>query len=170
MSRMGPLGHIAVSIIIGRQKAKGAWAEFVWRAVAALPGVPETAPWTIIDSSDDCTRFYGGSAQIDLYRSDVSGYRENLARGTALLWVMLRPTGRETSPYEISAVTAEPSLGEALAENASDLVDTVPMPEAVRSVIAEFVAENCMENAQVIARDRSSQEATARSKTWDSRK
>jgi Protein of unknown function (DUF3305) len=164
MSRAEPLGRIAISIIIERRKAKGGWAEFVWRTIAALPGVPDADPWTVVNSDGDCTHFYGGPAQIDLYRSDVSGYRDNLARSPALLWVMLRPSGREP-PYEISVVTAEPGEGESFAESAGDLVDTVPMPETVRSAIVAFVDENHVGNAHAAARDKSSWGWTAGSKS-----
>ena len=113
VSRAPPLVRIPVGVVIERRKAKSPWVDFVWRPVAVLPGVPDAAPWTALDGDADRTNFYGGAAEIELYRSDTSGYRDNLATGAALLWVVLRPTGLEP-PYEIAAVTAEPSEGEAL--------------------------------------------------------
>jgi hypothetical protein len=106
--------------------------------------------------------FYGGAAEIELHHSDTAGYCQNLATATALLWVALRPTGHEP-PYEIAAVTAEPSEGEAFTENATDIVETVPMPEPVRAVIAEFVAEYHAEHPFVKReRDRADPEVMAR--------
>ena len=146
MSRIEPLGRIKVGIVVERRRANSAWADFIWRPVSALPGVPDAAPGTVIESDAECTRFYGGVAQIELYRADVPGYRENLIGGCPLLWVVLRPSGREP-PYEVAAVTAEPSEGEAFAENATDIVDTVPMPVPVRTAIAEFVAAQEVEHS-----------------------
>jgi Protein of unknown function (DUF3305) len=148
MSLNEPLISIPIGVVIERRKAKGAWADFVWRPAAVLPGVPDAAPWTKLDSDSECTRFYAGSARIELHRSDVSGYRDNLRSGAALLWVVLQPSGRER-PYTIAAVTAEPSQGEAYSESAINLVDTVPMPAPVRAIIAQFVTEHCAEQPLV---------------------
>jgi hypothetical protein len=162
LSRAQPLASIPVGVVVERRKAKSQWADFVWRPVAVLPGVPDAAPWTALDGDIDRMNFYGGDAEIELYRSDASGYRDNLATGAALLWVALRPTGHEP-PYEIAAVTAEPSEGEAYTESATDIVETVPMPEPVRAAIAEFVAEHHIEHPFVRRkRDRADPEAMAR--------
>lgn len=162
MSLTKPLISIPIGVVIERRKAKSPWVDLVWRPVAVLPGVPDATPWTELDGDADRMNFYGGAAEIELYRSDASGYHDNLATGEALLWVVLRPTGLEP-PYEIAAVTAEPSEGEASAESVTDLVESVPMPEPVRAVIAEFVAEHHVEHQFVKRkRDRANPEAMAR--------
>lgn len=162
MTRPQPVISIPVGVVVERRKAKSAWADFVWRPVAVLPGVPDTAPWSMLDSNADSTNFYGGAAEIGLFRSDTSGYRDNLAAGAALLWVVLRPTGREP-PYEIVAVTAEPSEGEAWTESTADLIETVPMPEPVRAIVADFVAGHGNDRPFIKReRDRPDPEAMAR--------
>ena len=148
MSLIEPLISIPIGVVVEQRAAKGAWADFVWRPAAALPGAPDAALWTELDSDSECTRFYAGPARIELHRSDVSGYRDNLRSGAALLWVVLQPSGREP-PYTIAAVTAEPSEGEAYSESAINLVDTVPMPGPVRAIIAQFVTEHCVEQPLV---------------------
>ena len=162
MSRIQPLIRIPIGVVVERRRAKSAWADFIWRPVAVLPGIPHAAPWTELESAADRTHYYGGAAEIELNRADASGYRDNLATGAGLLWVALRSTGVEP-PYKIAAVTAEPSEGEALTENAGDIVDTVPMPELVRAVIFEFVAVHYVEHPFVKRqRDRADPEAMAR--------
>ena len=161
MSHMEPLLTIAVGVVVERRKAKSPWADFVWRPVAVLPGVPDAAPWTALDGDADCANFYGGAAAIALHRSDTSGYRDNLACSAPSLWVVLRPTGREP-PYEIAAVTADPGEGEAFTESAADIVETVPMPEQVRTALADFVAWHHVEHPFVKRkRDRADPEAMA---------
>jgi hypothetical protein len=170
MSRVEPLVRIPVGVVVERRKAKSPWVDFVWSPVAVLPGVPDAAPWTALDGDAECTRFYGGSAAIALYRADASGYRDNLATGAALLWVVLRPSDLDP-PYEIAAVTAEPSEGEAFTESATNLVETVPMPEAVRATVADFVAEHHVEQPFVKRkRDRADPEAMARRKSSKDRR
>jgi hypothetical protein len=170
VSRVLPLVTVPVGIVIERRRSKSPWVEFVWRPVAVLPGVPDVAPWTALDGDADRVNFYGGTATIALHRSDTSGYLANLATGAALLWVVLRPTGLEP-PYEIAAVTAEPGEGEALTESATDLVETVPMPEPVRAAVADFVAEHHVEHPFVKRkRDRADPEAMGRHASSKERK
>jgi hypothetical protein len=60
-------------------------------------------------------------------------------------------------------VTAEPSEGETFTESATDIVETLPMPEPVRVAIAAFVAEHYVEHPFVRRnRDRANPEAMAR--------
>lgn len=170
MSRTPPLVRISVGVVIERRKAKSPWVDFIWRPVAVLPGVPNAAPWTALDGDAERMSFYGGAAEIELYRSDAFGYRDNLATGAAQLWVVLRPTGLDP-PYEFVAVTAEPSEGEAFTGSATDLVEAVPMPDPVRSAIADFVTEHHVDHSFIKRqRDRADPEAMARRITSKDRK
>jgi hypothetical protein len=142
MSRIEPLVRVPVGIIVERRRATTAWAEFVWRPSAVLPGVPDTPPWTMLETEADRTAFYVGVVEILLYRTDSAGYRDNLCDDAPLLWVALQPTGDAGRPYEISAATADPGEGEAYSENAGNLVEALPMPDAIRNIVARFVAEH----------------------------
>jgi len=162
MSRAQPLERIAVGVVAERRKATSPWADFIWRPVAALPGVPEAAPWTALEGDAESTNLYVGPAELELYRSEVGSYSENLATGVPKLWIVLRPTGSEP-PYEAVAVTADPSEGEAYTASPDDLVDAVPMPEPIVAAVAAFVAEHHVEHRFVKRqRDRADPEALAR--------
>ena len=146
MSRPPPLASTVVGVVVERRKAKSQWVDYVWRPVAALPGVPEALPWTMLDGDDEAARFYAGPAEVGLYRTDTAQYRDNLASGNPGLWVVLRPTDAEP-PFQIVAVTADPSEGEAFTESGTDLVEPVPMPEPVRTMVEAFIAEHHVEQA-----------------------
>ena len=170
MSRVAPLLRIPVGVVVERRKATSPWIDYVWRPVAVLPGVPEAAPWTALDGDAVRTNFYGGAAVIELYRSDTAGYRDNLATGAAQLWVALRPTGGDP-PFAVAAVTADPSEGEGFCESTTDVIESVPMPEPVRAVIADFVAAHHVEHPFVKrTRDRADPEAMARQPPGKDRK
>jgi len=77
---------------------------------------------------------------IELYRTETANYRDNLASGAPLLWVVLRPVPAEPG-LQLLAVIADPAEGEALTGAGTDLVDTVPMPDSIRDTVAAFVAE-----------------------------
>ncbi len=153
---------IAVGVVVERRKAQSPWVDFTWKPVTALAGLPEASPWTTLSQDGDGTTFYAGGAEIELYRTETTNYRDNLGSGAPMLWVALRPTGVEP-PYEIFAVTADPAEGEAWTEAGGDLVDVVPMPEAVRLAIDAFVAEHHVEQPfHKRERDRADPEALAR--------
>ena len=156
------LAKIAVGVVVERRKAQSQWIDFTWRPVTVLVGVPEASPWTMLSEDGAGATFYAGAGEIALYRTETANYRDNLASGAPMLWVALRPTGVEP-PYEVFAVTADPSEGEAWTEPGSDLVDVVPMPEPVTAAIVAFVAEHHVEQPFVKRkRDRADPEALAR--------
>jgi hypothetical protein len=154
--------RIAVGVVVERVEAQSQWVDFLWKPATVLAGLPDVAPWTVLNADSERMAFYAGPAEIDLYRTETGNYRNNLASGAPMLWVALRPTGVEP-PYDILAVTADPAEGEALTEAGNDLVDVVPMPAAVREVIEAFVAEHHVERPfYKRERDRADPEALAR--------
>jgi hypothetical protein len=167
VSRSAPDHRIAVGVVVERRKATSPWIEFVWRAVAVLPGAPDTAPWTRLGGDDDgsedgAARFFLDAAEIALFRGDTARYRDNLASGAPSVWVVLRPTDAEP-PLALALVTADPSEGEARTEAGNDLVEAVAMPASVCEAVAAFVAEHHVEQTFFKRkRDRSNPEALAR--------
>jgi Protein of unknown function (DUF3305) len=157
-----PPAKIPVGVVVERRKAQSPWIDFTWKPVTALPGLADALPWTVLAQDGDTTTFYVGGAEIELYRTETSNYRNNLATGAPMLWVALRPTGVEP-PYELFAVTADPAEGEAWTEAGTDLVDVVPMPESVHAAIDAFIAEHHVEQPfHKRERDRADPEALAR--------
>jgi hypothetical protein len=135
------LARIAVGIVVERRKARSQWIDAVWRPVAALPGLPDVAPWSRLAGDGEAEQFYAGGAEVELFRSDVPRYVENLGSGAPALWVVLRPTGGDP-PYRLLGVTANPSEGESFSESGADMVETVAMPQSVAAALAAFVAEH----------------------------
>jgi hypothetical protein len=157
-----PPAQIPVGVVVERRKSANRWIDFTWRAVSVLPGWPEAAPWTVLEEAGGATIFYAGPATIALYRDETANYIHNLTSPRPLLWVRLRATGGG-SGYEVVAVTADPSEGEAFTEAGDDLVETVAMPEPVRAAVQSFVAEHHVERPfQKRKRDRADPEALSR--------
>ena len=141
--RSTALATIVVGVVVERRKASSPWLDFLWRPVSVLAGTPSAVPWTRIGEDGNATMFYAGAAAIELYRTETANYRQNLASGTPMLWVVLRPTlSNAASPaFDILTVTADPSEGEALTDAGNDLVATVPMPVSIIETIDGFIAE-----------------------------
>jgi len=135
------LARIPVGVVVERRKATSPWLDFVWQPSAVLPGVPAAEPWTPLGPVGDTTSFFAGTATLELYRTETANYIDNLSLATPLLWVVLRPTDRQP-PYDVVAVTADPAEGEAFTEAGNDVVETVPMPAAIREAVEAFIAEH----------------------------
>ena len=162
MTPVVPLLRIPVGIVVERRKASSRWADLIWRPVSVLAGLPDAAPWTILATEGETVTFYAGAAEIELYRSDTDNYRRNLESGMPSVWVALQATSNDP-PYEIAAVTADPAEAEGLTELAQAIVEAVTMPEALRDVVAAFVAEHHVERIfEKRTRDRANPEALAR--------
>ena len=153
MSAARPQGSIPVGVVVERRNAASPWLDTVWRSVSLLSGMPEAAPWTMLSASEDVATFYVGTVRLALYEAETEHYRNNLATDTPSVWVALRPTGA-VPPYELCAVTANPSEGEAFTQAGDDLVDAVPMPPPLRRLIEAFVAEHHVEPQPTHRRNR----------------
>ena len=157
-----PLLKIPVGVVVERSKSASQWTDYFWRPVAVLAGAPATAPWTRLAGNEERVSFYAGRADVALYATETTAYRDNIATGAPSLWVVLRPTETDP-PYELFTVTADPSEGEAMTEAGSNLVEPVPMPEPIRAAIEAFVAEHHREHVfEKRKRDRANPEALAR--------
>jgi hypothetical protein len=141
-----PLQTITVGVVVERSKSASPWSDFLWRPVSALSGAPATPPWTKLSDDGERATFFAGVADIELHRTETENYRGNVMSGAPLLWVVLRPSEAQM-PYDLMMVTADPAEGEAMTEAGNDLVETVPMPEAIRQAVADFVAEHHVERA-----------------------
>lgn len=147
--------RIPVGVVVERRKAASPWLDFLYRPVSVLAGVPAAPPWTAIQAAGDLTTFYAGEAVIELHRTETANYRNNLASGTPLLWIVLRPGSGEVA-YDLLVVTADPAEGEALTGAGNDLVESVPMPSSVIEIVENFIAEHHVEQEFFKrARDRS---------------
>lgn len=132
--------HIPLGIVVERRKAQSKWIDYVWRPVTALVGLPDAEPWTMLKQDDESSViFYAGAVPLELFATETAFYRDNLATGKPLLWVVLRPS-QGAAPYELFKVTADPYEGEALTEIGTDLIETVAMPETIVVQIADFIA------------------------------
>jgi hypothetical protein len=140
------LERICVGVVVERRKAKSPWVDFLYRPVSVLEGVPAAPAWTLIGAEGDLTTFYAGDAVIELHRTETANYRDNLASGAPLLWVILRPGSGEIG-LDLLFVTADPAEGEALTGAGNDLVESVPMPVSIRQLVANFIAEHHVEQS-----------------------
>lgn len=129
---------IAVGVIVEKRKAASAWIDHTWSPVAVLPGLPEAASMTLIETLPDGERYYLGAARVTLASVDTANYRDNMMSGAPKLWVAMREDHPEAG-LVLVAVTADPAEGEAHTETGTNIVDTVPMVPEIAHFVAQFV-------------------------------
>jgi hypothetical protein len=154
------LARIPVGVVVERRKAESTWADFLYRPVSVLEGVPAAAPWTQIGVQGDLTIYYAGEAAIELHRTETANYSDNLASGAPRLWVILRPGLGEVG-LDLLLVTADPAEGEALTGAGNDLIESVPMPGSIRRIVENFIAEHHVDQS-FFKRERSKSRPSAR--------
>lgn len=137
------LVQIPLGVLVSRRTAESPWIDYIWQPAAVLVGQAETQPWTKLSEDGEVVTFYAGDAVLELFRGETGNYRDNLA-GDNSLWVILRPASGDF-PYEIAKVTADPTEAEAYAGAGDNIVDMLPMPEALRELVEGFVAEHHVE-------------------------
>ena len=81
---MSAPNRMAVGVVVERRKAASQWIDYVWQPVSVLPGRPEAEPWTVLSQEAERTIFYAGTTTIELYPTETTNYRDNLASGNAL--------------------------------------------------------------------------------------
>jgi len=162
LSVAAPLQTIAVGVVVERRKGVTQWSDFVWRPVSVLVGAPDSQPWTKLSDDGERATFFAGTAEIELYRTETPYYRENLASSSPALWVALHATEGEP-PFTLATVTADPAEGESLTETATNIIEQVPMPDAIQQIVGAFVAEHLIKQPFVKRkRDRADPEALGR--------
>jgi hypothetical protein len=159
--RSTALVHIPVGVVVERRKARSMWADFLWRPVSVLAGETSAAPWTPLGTDSEPALFFAGEAMIELHRTETVNYRDNLTSGAPVLWIALHPVASEW-PYEILAVTADPSEGEAFTDAGNNIVEAVTMPAGIVETIGRFIAEHHVERPFVKRRRQPAEPPLAR--------
>lgn len=119
------------------------WGRPALRPVAVLPAEPATPPMSLLSAEDGVESWYLGARDLLFHSGDTGHHRDNLVSLRPSVWVALR--GTAPGAAELVAVTVDPYEGEGLAGDLDLTVEAVPMPEAIATVLADFVAVHHVE-------------------------
>jgi hypothetical protein len=154
-------GRLRVGVVLERRALANPWATESWRVVEVLPGVAAPMPWTVMSEGEGRQRVYAGDLELELFRSDTEGYRDNLASARPTLWVVLRRGG--THGIALHAATVDPREVEAHSDAGDDLIEPVPLPTTVMAWMQAFIERHHVERPfWKRKRDRADPEALAR--------
>lgn len=133
---------IPVGVVAEWRKIDHPWQDHVWDLIAVLPGAPEMATGSVLSHSETSRQVYLGATDLVLATTETANYRDNLMRPPPKLWVVAQT---DNDHPRLTAVTADPTEGEAHTEAGANLVAVVPMPTEIASAIAAFVDQHHVE-------------------------
>lgn len=139
---MERIEKLAVGIVVERRESSHPWQDHVWLPVAVIPGagpMDPAGPWRELDRGDGRALFHAGTLEVELYRTDTEAYREAMAGDTPVLFVVLRED--LDGDHEVVPCAATVSLYEAqdFLDTGEDIVERVPMPEAMAAWVLAFI-------------------------------
>ncbi|MGL4412963.1 DUF3305 domain-containing protein [Roseinatronobacter monicus] len=133
-----PQEILRVSVLAIRRPPVTKWGSGELRPIAVLPQEPDAAAHTLLHTQDGVETWYMGGRDMVLYSGDTGHHNDNLHSGRPSVWVAMR--GQDPLRAAIVDVTADPYEGEGYASDLDLMVEAVPMPEAIRARVADFIA------------------------------
>lgn len=142
--------RMSVGIVLERRDSDHPWQEHVWRTRAIMPGGGPAGGWRVLDAGPGWTRHYAGSLDLQLFRRETEGYRQNLSRDPPSVYVVLRPGdgedagdgGREVVPF---LITACPFEAQDYMDSGEETVERVPMPTEMAAWVRAFIDRHHVE-------------------------
>jgi len=134
---------IPVGVVVRRTPGITKWAFFNWRAVAVIPSAP-SADWREMRRDGDAVEFHAGTLPLTLHRAETEAYLTGLSVDVPKLYVVMRhpEEPQPDQPLELALLTASPFEAQDYCDNGEDIVEPVPMAEALIAWIAEFVTRH----------------------------
>lgn len=109
------------------------------RPIAVVTDMPPLPDWTLLRRDGQTEVFFAGSSHLVLYPGEAAHYEDNLALDPPRVWVAIRPDPDTNGT--IAALSLDPYEGEALADVEGDTVEALPMPQALREWLADFIVQ-----------------------------
>lgn len=131
--------RLPVGVVVERREARSKWAEHIWVPVAVMPGRAALDPGTEMTRGEAGVRYYLGSGEIDLHRSEAEAYHFNLASTEPALFVVLRAQRPDPLPWRLQDITASPYHAQDYLDAAEDIVERVPFPDVILHQVTSFV-------------------------------
>jgi len=129
---------LPLGVVLRKTPGVTRWAKWVWRAVAVLPGAGP-ADWRELRREGDAVEFHAATVPLELYRTDTEAYLTGLSTKVPSIYVVMREDLDSESGLEVVLATASPYEGQDYADNGEDIVELVPMPQALMALVQDWI-------------------------------
>jgi hypothetical protein len=134
--------RLAVGVVVERRAIDHPWRKWRWRTVEIVPGLVAGGSWRLLRQGPGWVRYAAGAPELELHRKATADFKLALSATPPQLYAVLRAAETEPVPFRPFLVTASPWEAQAYQESGDDLIDAVPMPDAIAAWIEEFVARH----------------------------
>lgn len=140
---------LRLAVVMRRSAGVTRWARWVWRAVGVVPGVA-SADWKVMRQDGDVTDYLAGAHDVFLYVSDTEAYVHELGSAQPSVYIILREEpGAEPAGLDVVHVTVSPYEAQDYSDSGEEIVEKVPMPDAVLAWVHDFVETHHVDEAFV---------------------
>lgn len=128
---------MALGIVLRRLPGVTRWAQHSWKAVAVLPGAPDS-DWRELRCEGDAVEFHAATLTLELHGAETEAYLQGLSARDPAIYVVMRE-GAGERPLDILLVTASPFEAQDYTDSGEEIVEKVSMPEGLVAWVQAFV-------------------------------
>ncbi len=128
---------MALGIVVRRVPGVTRWVDYVWKAVAVLPGAGP-AHWKELRRVGDAVEYHAATVHLELFRTDTEAYLQGLSTKNPAIYVVMRDSDG-LDPLDVVMATASPFEAQDYADTGEELVEKVPMPEGLVAWVRDYV-------------------------------
>jgi len=142
-----PQDSMSLGIVLERTPVDHPWQDHEWKLAAVLPGAALIDAPVILKEEPDVLQVHAETLNIELFKGETEGYRENLTGGS-LIFVVLRDADEESdTEYDIVPFLATVCAYEAqdYMDASEERVDVIVMPPDMVAWVANFIDEHHVE-------------------------
>ncbi len=129
--------EMPLGIVLQRRPGLTRWQEWIWEAVAVLPGAGP-AEWKEMRREGDVVEYHAATLPLHLHRAEIEGYRVSLAMDPPSVFVILNEPGEDGRPG-VHEITASAFDAQDYADADDQEVAPVPMPAGLIAFVQGFV-------------------------------
>lgn len=133
---------LPVGIVVERRDSTHPWADQIWTPVAVIPGAPPVdpaGPWKILQQGEGWEQYLAGTLTIEIWRTDTEAYLDCLSGKTPQVFVVLREDLEGEHDVVPFLATVSSYEAQDYADAGEDIVEGVPMPEAIVAWLRAFI-------------------------------
>ena len=140
--------RMRLGIVVERRESRHPWGASHWRPVAVLPGGSDETSQRCLDESASRQRWFAGNLDLEVFRGETGGYRDNLSGGSPRVYVVLRPS-EDGDGIESFLATACPHEAQAYLDSGEEIVEGIAMPDEVVAWLQAFIDRHHVEETFV---------------------
>jgi len=137
---------IPIGVIMAKEAFDNPWVDHIWKANGIALEFPTDIHWKKLSSSEKSTH-YIVSSELQLFRGETESYLSNINDKEPSIYVILREDddcdeSNDEVPLEVHLVTASPFEAQDYLDTGEDIIERMPLPDALLEQIKTFIAEH----------------------------